>query len=455
MSEKKKIHKPKAISGFPEWLPEERLVEQRWFDHIRKTFESYGFCSIETPSVEEIDVLTAKGEVDKEIYAIERLHKDEGDSKESRLALHFDQTVPFARYTAQHFNELVFPFKRYQMQRVWRGERPQMGRMREFYQCDIDVINVDNLSINYDAEVAAMAYEALEGLNIGRVQLRISNRKILMGLTNAIGLKDTTSILRAIDKLEKIGEKPFLQELKDANLTVEQANIVFDFVKTEKTNQNFSGLLHDFIARNDVIARSDSDAAIQTLNEGIEELSAVLDNLSHLPEGAVVADLSIVRGLDYYTGTVYETQLLDVPEFTGSVCSGGRYDDLAGTYINKKLPGVGISIGFSRLFDVLRQTNPEKLGIGPKSPTDILVYVEDKDKTPLAQDTARTLRANGFNVEVYHPVKKWEKHLKYTEKKQIPFICYPKETGFERKDMANGSQEPIAIDAWRKQNENS
>ena len=185
MSDKSKIYKPKAISGFPEWLPEERLVEQKWFDHIRHVFESYGFCSIETPSIEESDVLLAKGEVDKEVYVLERLHKDTDNDKEARLALHFDQTIPFARYTAQHFNELVFPFKRYQIQRVWRGERPQMGRMREFYQCDIDVINIDNLPLHFDSEVASMAYESLEGLNVGRVQLRISNRKILIGLLEA------------------------------------------------------------------------------------------------------------------------------------------------------------------------------------------------------------------------------------------------------------------------------
>ncbi len=434
MSDKKKIYKPKPISGFPEWLPEERLVEQRWFDHIRKTFESYGFCSIETPSVEEVDVLLAKGEVDKEIYAIERIHKEEGDDKESRLALHFDQTVPFARYTAQHFNELVFPFKRYQMQRVWRGERPQMGRQREFYQCDIDVINVDNLSIAYDAELPAIIYEALDGLDIGRVQLRISNRKILMGLLESMDIKDHVSITRIIDKIEKLETDQINQLLKDEGLSGEQVGKILKLAKIK--------------GNADVIRNIEAENGL--MSDGIDELYSVLDSLAHLPEHGVIGDLSIVRGLDYYTGTVYETQLLDVPQFTGSVCSGGRYDDLAGGFINKHLPGVGISIGFSRLFDVLRQTNPDKLGIGPKSPTDILVYVENSDDSPKANESARTLRANGFNVEVYHPVKKWEKHLKYTEKKQIPFICYPKESGFERKDMSNGLQEPVDIKEWKK-----
>lgn len=458
MNEKQKIYKPKPISGFPEWLPEERVAEQRWFDHIRKTFESYGFCSIETPSVEEIDVLLAKGEVDKEIYVLERLHKDEDSDKESRLALHFDQTVPFARYTAQHFNDLVFPFKRYQMQRVWRGERPQTGRYREFYQCDIDVINVDNLPITYDAEIASMIYDTLEGLDIGRVQLRISNRKILMGLLQTYGIysqERITEYIRLIDKLEKIGKDEILIGLK-LNLKLDNLDECFadsfiDLASIKSSPKDFSRLLHDFIARNDVIARSNSDAAIQTLNEGIDELASVLDALSHLPEGAVVADLSIVRGLDYYTGTVYETQLLDIPEYEGSVCSGGRYDDLAGQYINKHLPGVGISIGFSRLFGVIKEHRPELLVIGPKSPTDILVYTEDKNEAKLANDTARSLRELGNNVEVYHTVKKWDKHFKYAKNKMIKTICYPQdETNAKFKNVETGEENVQALTEWKK-----
>jgi histidyl-tRNA synthetase len=455
MAEKQKIYKPKPISGFPEWLPEERLVEQRWLDHIRRTFESYGFCSIETPSVEEIDVLLAKGEVDKEIYVLERLHKDEEDDKEARLALHFDQTVPFARYTAQHFNELVFPFKRYQMQRVWRGERPQMGRMREFMQCDIDVINVDNLPLAFDADVAAVAYEALEGLNIGRVQLRISNRKILQGYLEVQGITDERLIkiiTTALDNIEKMG-----------------AVDIWDFIikKCEENgirgkeikNLGDANLMGSYMAIAQFRHKSSSDflkgfdqrlLKNPTCKQGVEELCSVLDNLSHLPDHAVVADLSIVRGLDYYTGTVYETQLLDVPEFVGSVCSGGRYDDLASQYINKKLPGVGISIGFSRLFDVIRQSRPDLMEIGAKSPADILIYTEEKD---LAQDvakTAQTLRKRELNVETYHTVKKWDKHFKYAEKKMIPYIWYVTKDGHEVKDMSTGDQQKSDPESWTK-----
>ncbi len=448
MSKEKRIYKPKSIAGFPEWLPEERLVEQKWFDHIRRVFESYGFCNIETPSVEELDVLTAKGEVDKEIYVIERLHKDENDKKEARLALHFDQTVPMARYVAMNFNDLVFPFKRYQMQRVWRGERPQMGRMREFYQCDIDIINVDSLPISFDAEVAAVMYEVLEGLNIGRVQLRINNRKLISSIIDLYlpGRDDyhqerKQNALRIIDKIEKIGTDEAEKQLVE--ICEMQENIVPGFLKLLKIKfKNLSELERlPEIASKHVLMPPD-------FTTGFDELKSVMRDLSHLPEGAVVADLSIVRGLDYYTGTVYETQLLDVPEFTGSVCSGGRYDDLAGSYINKHLPGVGISIGFSRLFDVMRQTRPDLLGIGPKSPAHIMMVLPSEEECAHAHETARTLRGRGYNVEVYHAARKIPDQMKYASKKGIPFVWFPFKDGHQVKDMNGGEQIPADPNIW-------
>ena len=433
MSTEKRIYKPKSIAGFPEWLPEERLVEQKWFDHIRRIFESYGFCSIETPSVEELDVLTAKGEVDKEIYVIERLHKDENDKKEARLALHFDQTVPMARYVAMNFNELVFPFKRYQMQRVWRGERPQMGRMREFYQCDIDIINVDSLPVSFDAEVAAVVYEVLEGLNIGRVQIRINNRKILMGLLESWGLQDYVPVTRAVDKFEKIGKDAVIKLLADeAKLSAEQIDKVLSLVSIKGKAEDIRAII----------------PANDTMKAGIEELAFVLDNLKHLPDHAVVGDLSIVRGLDYYTGTVYETQLLDVPEFTGSVCSGGRYDDLAGNYINKHLPGVGISIGFSWFFDVMLQMRPDLLGIGPKSPAHVMMVMPSEDERAHANATARTLREKGYNVEMYHAARKIPDQLKYASKKLIPYVWFPFKDGHQVKNMESGEQVPADPKTW-------
>lgn len=449
MSKDRKIYKPGPIRGFPEWLPEERLIEQQWFDKIRRVFESYGFCNIETPSVEELDVLAAKGEVDKEIYVIERLHKDENDKSEARLALHFDQTVPMARYVAMNFNDLVFPFKRYQMQRVWRGERPQMGRMREFYQCDIDVINVDTLPISFDAEVASMMYEVLESLNIGRVQMRISNRKIIAGFLEEWGVPDPTELLRILDKAEKVGESQTWSDLaKAASRT--------NWSQDCKVPNMLLGLWK-------IKASTSSDLMNQLANlemrpmgekhlEGIKELCTVLDSLSHLPEGAVVADLSIVRGLDYYTGTVYETQLLEVPEFTGSVCSGGRYDDLAGSYINKHLPGVGISLGFSRLFDVIKQKRPDLMGLSdksPKGPAHVMMMVpENEADRPLAYEAARTLRKNDNNVEMYHAPKKFGDQLKYASKKNIPYVWVIRDGVHEVKDMNAQTQEKADPRTW-------
>lgn len=466
MTEKQKIYKPKPISGFPEWLPEERLVEQRWFDHIRRVFESYGFCSIETPSVEALEAITAKGEVDKEIYVLDRLHKEEGSDKEARLALHFDQTVPLARYVAQHFSDLVFPFKRYQMQRVWRGERPQMGRMREFYQCDIDVIHVDNLPLSFDAEVAAVMYEVLEGLNIGRVKIRINNRKILQGYFESHGVSDPhiiTLATRGIDKYEKIGLEGVHTDVM--NSVLEYVDDPYSRKIAELTKNYIKAVRRPFFNSDDLDdlkLNEHFDTSHPTIKSGVEELGFVLDNLPQkrqedplcpgLHEPAFVGDLSIVRGLDYYTGTVYETQLLDVPEFTGSVCSGGRYDDLASGYINKHLPGVGISLGFSRLFDVMRQSRPDLLGIGPKSPAHILMVLPSEDKRALAHDTARTLRGRGYNVEVYHAPQKVGKQMEYAAKKNIPYVWFPPfEDGkpHEVKDMSAQTQTTADPKTWK------
>ncbi len=445
MSEQK-IYKPRPVTGFPEWLPEVRRIEQQWFDHIRKVFESYGFCSIETPSVEELGVLRAKGEVDKEIYVIERLHKDEEDKSESRLALHFDQTVPLARYVAQHFNELDFPFKRYQMQRVWRGERPQAGRFREFYQCDIDVIGIDNVPIHFDAELAAIMVEILRGLHIGPFQMQISNRKILMGLCAGLGITDTTPVTRAIDKIEKVGlEQTKMQlglDLAMMEQIVDYRPIVDKLIEFASIKAEDSSFVEKVLALG---------VEHPVLAEGIAELATVMDRLTHIDRGFVTADLSIVRGLDYYTGTVYETKLLDNPSF-GSICSGGRYDDLAGSYINKHLPGVGISIGFSRLFEYMRLSG--KLGdTTRKVPTDVLVCVPSDEMQDVAAATARTLRGRGMNVELYHSATKIKKQMEYAVKRGIPYVWFPPfDAGgaHEVKNMLNGAQQAADPSQWTK-----
>lgn len=444
---KNKIYKPRPISGFPEWLPDVRQVEQQWFDHIRRIFESYGYCNIETPSVEELGVIEAKGEdVDKEVYVLERLQKDEDDDKEARLALHFDQTVPLARYTAQHFNDLVFPFKRYQMQRVWRGERPQAGRFREFYQCDIDVISIDNLPLHYDAEMPAIIWEVLStlpGMENQNIQIRISNRKILMGFLSDINNENAVKITSIIDKLEKLDEHVIVEQLKAQNLNSHELEAVLGIAKIKSTDA--SDLEQKILQ---AIHPADLNTA-PLLIEGIHELAQVLDSLSHLPEGAVVADLSIVRGLDYYTGTVYETIFTENPTY-GSICSGGRYDDLAGSYINKHLPGVGISIGFSRLFDYLRTQNA--LPKGALSPADILVVMPSNERRAEVLETAAVLRKRGFKVETMHGGK-LKKQLAYAEKKSIPYVWFPPfENGspHEVKNMVTGEQITADPKTWKK-----
>jgi histidyl-tRNA synthetase len=422
-------------------------VEQQWLDHIRNVFESYGYCSIETPAVEELDVITAKGgdggaDVDKEVYVLERLHKEPGD-KEARLALHFDQTVPLARYVAQHFNSLVFPFKRYQMQKVWRGERPQAGRFREFYQCDIDVINVDNLPLSFDAEMPAIIWEilsSLPGMEKEKIQLRVSNRKILIGLLESIEtIKDISEVLKAIDKLEKIGEDE-TKELISKSLYDPDDIAEIDFI--------FS------VIKNGPLAIPD-EYLTDKVKEGIKEADQVVAFFRQsYPNNrdAIKLDLSIVRGLDYYTGTVYETVFLDDPGY-GSICSGGRYDDLASSYINKKLPGVGISIGFSRLFAKLlaekKQDGTPKLPVGPMSAADVMVILPSEEARETASNVARELRKNGNKVELYHSGKKsFGDQMKYASKKKIPFVWFPETS--EVKNMATGAQTKADATTWKK-----
>ncbi len=410
-------------------------------DRIRATFESYGFASIETPSVEELEVLLAKGETDKEIYTIERLQAEENAGGESRLGLHYDLTVPFARYVAQHFNDLVFPFKRYQMQRVWRGERPQAGRFREFTQCDVDVIGIDNLAVTFDAELAAVAMQALDAIGVSGVTLHISNRKILNGFLQGLGVEsaDRVAVIRAIDGLAKLGaeqtraaivagcNRPNAAEVADkcialAGITGESE--VLDHVRA-------LGVAHDELA------------------QGLNELHEVLTHLKFLGATSAVANFSIARGFDYYTGTVYEGRFDDNPGF-GSVVAGGRYDDLAGAFINKKLPGVGISIGFSRLFAKLLQDNA--IVSVRRSPADVLIVLPSEERRELMLTTAQTLRKRGFKVETYHAPQKIGKQMSYAEKKGIPFVWFPpfdEGGGHEVKNMATGEQTAADIDTWK------
>ena len=435
---KRQIYRPRPISGFPEWLPEQRLVEQQWMDHIRGVFESYGFCSIETPSVEELDVLLAKGEVDKEIYAIQRLQADDADKSEARLALHFDVTVPFARYAAQHFNDLDFPFKRYQMQRVWRGERPQDGRFREFYQCDIDVINVDNLPLHFDAEIPAVAMQCIAGLNIGPVCLHVSNRKILDGYLAGLGLEDRVPVIRILDRFDKIGSDGVMKALvNELSMAEDLAAKCLALASIQTKDASFA---------NQVRALGVDH---ETLTAGLDELSFVIDNLNQeLPDADILADLSIARGFDYYTGTVYEGRFTEHPGF-GSIIAGGRYDDLAGSYINRKLPGVGISIGLTRIFG--KMVSEGSLPVGRKTPTEILVVLPAEEKRAAVAATAKQLRQRGFKVEMFHGPVKIARQIAYASKKGIPYVWFPPfEDGqaHEVKDMASGEQNVADPTNW-------
>jgi histidyl-tRNA synthetase len=434
-------YRPRPVSGFPEHLPEIRMAELHMLDRIRATFESYGFASIETPSVEELEVLLAKGETDKEIYTIERLQADENAGGESRLGLHYDLTVPFARYVAQHFNELVFPFKRYQMQRVWRGERPQAGRFREFTQCDVDVIGIDNLAVTFDAELAAVAMQALDAVGVKGVTLHISNRKILNGFLQGLSVEaaDRVSVIRAIDALAKLGpdqtraaieagcKRPNGGEIADKCIAL--AGTVGDSSAIERVRA--LGVEHE------------------ELDQGLTELAEVLTHLKFLGATNAVADLSIARGFDYYTGTVYEGRFDDNPGF-GSVVAGGRYDDLAGQFINKKLPGVGISIGFSRLFAKLLAD--KAVATTRRSPADILMVLPSEERRETMLVTAQALRKRGFKVETYHAPQKLAKQMSYAEKKGIPFVWFPPfdaAGSHEVKDMTNGTQTKADVGTWK------
>ncbi len=434
----KSIYKPRPISGFPEWLPAVRALELQWIDHIRRVFESYGFVNIETPAVEEIDVLLSKGETDKEIYTINRLQADEKDKSDARLALHFDLTVPFARYTAQHFNELSFPFKRYQIQKVWRGERPQEGRFREFYQCDIDIINPDSLPIHFDAEIPAVIDEILQGMNIPPYTIYINNRKILLGYMQGLGL-DTmaAAALRILDKRDKIGvdgvKKELAEKLQLDGVTIDKA------VQLAVIKGNDSKVIEQVRAlgiKNDL------------LEEGLNELDYVLKSLGGFVGDRVMADLSIVRGFDYYTGTVYETKLNEYPEY-GTIVAGGRYADLAGQYIAKDLPGIGITLGLTRLFDKLLREG--RIKPVRASRTDVLITIFDDAQRMDALKTASAFRKRGINAEVYHAAQKFQKQMQYAEKKEIPYVWFlPAEgKGHEVKNMATRKQSPADPNTWK------
>ncbi|GLB67430.1 histidine--tRNA ligase [Arthrobacter mangrovi] len=428
-----------SLSGFPEWLPQERLVELHVLDSLRRTFELHGFSSIETRAVETIGQLLRKGEIDKEVYGLHRLQADEdpGAPDQDKLALHFDLTVPFARYVVENAGHLAFPFRRYQIQKVWRGERPQEGRAREFTQADIDVVGDGELPFRYDVELALVIVEALGALPIPDFRLRVNNRKLAEGFYRGIGLDDTAGVLRSIDKLEKIGPEKvsaLLQEELGATLEQAEAALKLASIRTEDTS---------FVEQVRALGVSN-----ELLDTGLDELEQVIAEASRRAPGRVLADLSIARGLDYYTGTVYETVLVG-HEQLGSICSGGRYDALASKG-NRKFPGVGLSIGVTRL--VMRILAQDFATASRQVPTAVLVTLANDDSWSQAQDVAAQLRSRGISVEVAAKAEKFGKQIKYADRRGIPFVWFTTDDGgavvHEVKDIRSGEQVPADPALW-------
>ena len=395
---------PRTLSGFMELLPAKQAKLEKMMEVLRRTYASYGFAALDTPAIEDAKILLAKGggETEKQIYRFQK-----GDSD---LALRFDLTVPLAKYVALHYNDLAFPFRRYQISKVYRGERAQRGRFREFYQADIDIIGDGKLDILNEAEIPAIIYKVFTGFGLQRFQIRVNNRKILNGFYAMLGLSEQSGeIMRTVDKLDKIGAEKVSALLVDAcGTTKEQAKEILDFIAINGNNEYNLLRLGEYAGRNEMF------------DQGLAELKAVTDNLAAfgVPEANFAIDLTIARGLDYYTGTVYETTLLDHPEI-GSVCSGGRYDNLAGYYIDKALPGVGISIGLTRLFYVLDEQgllNPEL----PSAPADALVLPMTADPAP-AIALAESLRSAGLRVQLYGEQKKFKQKMSYCDKLGVPF----------------------------------
>ena len=396
--------KPRTLSGFMELLPEKQAKMERMMSVLRDTYSLYGFSPLDTPAIEDAQILLAKGggETEKQIYRFQK-----GDSD---LALRFDLTVPLAKYVALHYNDLAFPFRRYQISKVYRGERAQRGRFREFYQADIDIIGDGKLDVLNEAEIPSIIYRVFRGFGLTRFQIRVNNRKILNGFYALMGLTEKSGdIMRTVDKLDKIGgDKVATILCGDCGLTEDQAAEILRFIGIRGTNAQVLTALEDYTGKNEMF------------DLGLRELRQVTDNLAAfgVPEENFAVDLTIARGLDYYTGTVYETTLLDHPEI-GSVCSGGRYDDLAGYYTEKALPGVGISIGLTRLFYVLDEQGLLNPALNC-APADALVLPMTEDPAP-AIALSQTLRNAGVRVQLYAEQKKFKQKMSYADKLAVPY----------------------------------
>ena len=425
---------PRTLSGFMELLPQPQQQMERMMDILRRTYSLYGFTPLDTPVIEASEVLLAKGggETEKQIY---RFQKGDAD-----LALRFDLTVPLAKYVALHYNDLSFPFRRYQIGKVYRGERAQRGRFREFYQADIDIIGDGKLDITNEAEIPAIIYQTFTSLGLKRFQIRVNNRKILNGFYAMLGLTARSGdIMRTVDKLDKIGAEKVRTLLTDeCGVSAESAGEILKFIAITGGNEQVLAALESYRGRNEVF------------DEGLDQLNTVVKYLSAfgVPAENFAVDLTIARGLDYYTGTVYETTLLDHPEI-GSVCSGGRYDNLAEYYTDKQLPGVGISIGLTRLFYVLGEQDMLNPGL-PTAPADVLILPMTAELAP-AVTLATRLRAAGVRTQLYTEQKKFKAKMSYADKLGVPYVVFLGDDEIAGnvvacKDMASGQQTTLPFD---------
>ncbi|WP_273654638.1 histidine--tRNA ligase [Cellulomonas fimi] len=437
--------RPTPLSGFPEWLPDGRIVEQHVLDVLRRTFELHGFAGIETRAVEPLDQLLRKGETSKEVYVLSRLQEDpESPDRGGRLGLHFDLTVPFARYVLENAGHLAFPFRRYQIQKVWRGERPQDGRFREFVQADIDVVAAGELPYHYEVElplVMADALAALREVGLPPVRILVNNRKVAEGFYRGLGLDDVEAVLRGIDKLDKIGG-PAVAELlvAEAGATPEQAQACLELAGVQGEDESVVDAVRAVAARH--------GAEHPLLDEGLAELGALVRAAAQRAPGVVVADLKIARGLDYYTGSVYETVLVG-HEQLGSICSGGRYDTLASDG-STTYPGVGLSIGVSRL--VSRLLGGGLVRATRSVPSAVLVAVTDEADRSRSDAVAAALRSRGIPVEVAPSAAKFGKQIRHADRRGIPFVWFLGQPGGDEgdqvKDIRSGEQVPADAASW-------
>ena len=425
--------KPSPLSGFPEWLPTGQLVERQIIDTMRRTFELHGFAPLSTRAVEPMDQLLRKGETSKEVYVLRRLQADADDASDSGLGLHFDLTVPFARYVLENSGKLQFPYRRYQIQPCWRGERPQEGRYREFVQADIDIVDRDELPFHYDVEIALTAAEVLARLPLPAIRIRTNNRKVCQGFYQGLGISDIDAALRAVDKRDKIGPNGVAELLTTtAGATEAQAKACLALAEISTDDSSFAER---------VAALGIGDPL---LDEGVAELAAVVDTAREYNPGIVVADLSIARGLDYYTGTVYEIAMEGVAGM--SVGAGGRYDNLA-TAGSERYPGVGISLGVTRLLGLL--FGKDALTASRSVPTCVLVALPDEQSRRDCDRIAMGLRRRGIPTEVAPAAQKYGKQIRFAQRRGIPYVAFPGEDGVEIRDIRSGEQAPIDPAAWQ------